>query len=93
MFIVVTFIEEILAVHTLFSWWTSDHKYFESNRRIQLRGIVKEDMDGPQDGANVSDSSEDSQRKTAKIVSHMALAHELLMDDSFKLQTELPQNS
>lgn len=50
-------------------------------------------MDGLQDGANVSDSSEDSQRKTAKIVSHMALAHELLMDDSFKLQTELPQNS
>lgn len=50
-------------------------------------------MDGPQDGANVSDSSEDSQRKTAKIVSHMALARELLMDDSFKLQTELPQNS
>lgn len=50
-------------------------------------------MDGPQDGANVSDSSEDSQRKTAKIVTHMALAHELLMDDSFKLQTELPQNS
>lgn len=50
-------------------------------------------MDGPQDGANASDSSEDSQHKTAKIVSHMALAHELLMDDSFKIQTELPQNS
>lgn len=50
-------------------------------------------MDGPQDGANASDSSEDSQQKTAKIVSHMALAHELLMDDSFKIQTELPQNS
>lgn len=41
MFIVVTFIEEILALHTLFSWWTSDRKYFERNRRIQLRGIVK----------------------------------------------------
>lgn len=50
-------------------------------------------MDGPQDGANASDSSEDNQQKTAKIVSHMALAHELLMDDSFKIQTELPQNS
>lgn len=50
-------------------------------------------MDGLQDGANASNSSENTQEKTAKIVSHMALAHELLMDDSFKIQSELPQNS
>ncbi|KAJ7383614.1 T-complex protein 11 [Desmophyllum pertusum] len=50
-------------------------------------------MDGLQDGENPPDGAENAQKKTANIVSHMALAHELLMDDSFKIQSGLPQNS
>ena len=50
-------------------------------------------MDGLQDKKNSPEGSENAQQKTANIVSHMALAHELLMDDSFKIQSELPPNS
>lgn len=50
-------------------------------------------MDGLQDSETPTEGSENAQQKTANIVSHMALAHELLMDDSFKIQSELPQNS
>lgn len=50
-------------------------------------------MDGLQDGETPVEGAENAQQKTANIVSRMALAHELLMDDSFKIQSELPQNS
>lgn len=50
-------------------------------------------MDGLQDGKSPPEGAENAQQKTANIVSRMALAHELLMDDSFKIQSELPQNS
>lgn len=50
-------------------------------------------MDGLQDGKTPPEGAENAQQKTANIVSRMALAHELLMDDSFKIQSELPQNS
>ncbi|KAL9985001.1 hypothetical protein ACROYT_G007352 [Oculina patagonica] len=50
-------------------------------------------MDGLQDNEKPSEGPENAQQKTANIVSHMALAHELLMDDSFKIQSELPPNS
>ena len=50
-------------------------------------------MDGLQDGETPVEGAENAQQKTANIVSRMALAHELLMDDSFKIKSELPQNS
>jgi len=51
-------------------------------------------MDGLQDGKSPPEGAENAQQNlTANIVSRMALAHELLMDDSFKIQSELPQNS
>lgn len=54
---------------------------------------VIDNMDGPQDKENKLDTSENTKQETANIVSNMALAHELLMNDSFKLQSELPENS
>jgi len=50
-------------------------------------------MDRLQDKQNSPETAENAQQKTANTVSSMALAHELLMDDSFRLQSELPQNS
>lgn len=60
---------------------------------ITARSWFSEDMDRLQDKENTPDTSENAQQKTANIVSNMAIAHELLMDDSFRLQSELPQNS
>lgn len=59
----------------------------------RVRSWFIEIMDGLQDGETPAESAENTQQKTANIVSRMALAHELLMDDSFKIQSELPQNS
>lgn len=59
----------------------------------RVRSWFIEIMDGLQDGETPDESAENTQQKTANIVSRMALAHELLMDDSFKIQSELPQNS
>lgn len=42
---------------------------------------------------NNSNGPENSQQETVNIVSNMALAHELLMNDSFRLASELPENS
>ena len=49
------------------------------------------DMDRINGQDNAANSP--AQQNAADIVSNMALAHEMLMDDSFKLQSELPENS
>lgn len=55
--------------------------------------LCTDDMDEFHDKGNKAETPENVQQETANIVSNMALAHELLMNDSFQLQSELPENS
>ena len=50
-------------------------------------------MNEPQNKGDNPDNTQTTPQNTADIITNMALAHEILMDDSFKLQSDLPENS
>lgn len=50
-------------------------------------------MNEPQNKGDNPDNRQNTPQNTADIITNMALAHEILMDDSFKLQSDLPENS
>lgn len=57
------------------------------------RSLVLLSMNEPQNKGDNPDNTQTTPQNTADIITNMALAHEILMDDSFKLQSDLPENS